>query len=743
MPPVAEESAPKKRKIRKGTTSCWECKRRKIRCQYSDQSHDICIGCQRRGTACRTQEYDDDALEQNRVAGKQQETEETLRRAETLLEQMTQVVSLLTPGAERLFQNRDASRSASEQAPRRSESTQPEPPSRSLAATPCLSIQFDNEDYLLQNNLLKANESIDGEHLELSRTIHALLPSQRDADSIISAGHNAAFLQFFTLPYKDIFLGRIRPASILSSIPSSSSHPILLARTLLYLANGLQNLPASTPETNHLDLECCAEDAMQKYLSGASSVTRNDQLTGSQEALECLILETVFHTNAGNLRCAWMVLRRAIGLAQLMGLHHDQPDKLMTLDPQTKASTSVMWHRILSQERYLALMLGLPATILDDPYAAKHKFTPEESPCDYLERRHSQIMRCITTRNESIQLEDYGVTQQIDQMLQTAAQEMPADWWLVPNTRLRQRPAITSEGEKLETILRILFQITHFNLLILLHFPYMLRSICHANHEYSRAARSNASRELLSRYIKFRCANEISFCCRAIDFSAFTACLSLLLAYIERWNHDSDVVDFLVHQRASDRALVEEVTELMLEVDHSNSSSALKQTVSIVKALLGMEADAASPSGKSSESPSADSSGDACRTSRCLRIKVPALGTINITRHGMSLISGQSACSTANKYVESGNGAFDTIGGVEQAHEERLHLQEHANLRNEGLQHTSHYTNFPTFGSGVDEIDWSWQDAGSILLGPTSGELTDPTRGPQVNCLRNDFFFSI
>ncbi|KAK1706308.1 hypothetical protein BDP67DRAFT_414451, partial [Colletotrichum lupini] len=205
-------------------------------------------------------------------------------------------------------------------------------------------------------------------------------------------------------------------------------------------------------------------------------------------------------------------------------------------------------------ERYLALMLGLPATTLDDPYAAKHKFAPEESPCDYLERRHSQIMRCITTRTESIQLEDYGVTQQIDQMLQTSAQEMPPDWWLVPNTRLKQQPAIISEGEKLETTLRILFQITHFNLLILLHFPYMLRSNCRANHEYSRAARSNASRELLSRYIKFRCANEISFYCRAIDFSAFTACLGLLLAHIERWNHDSDVVDFLVHQRASDRA---------------------------------------------------------------------------------------------------------------------------------------------------------------------------------------------
>ncbi|KAF4773054.1 hypothetical protein HER10_EVM0001621 [Colletotrichum scovillei] len=171
MPPVTAESAPKRRKIRKGTTSCWECKRRKIRCQFSDHSQDICIGCQRRGTACRTQEYDDDALEQNRTTGKQQETEEKLRRAETLLEQMTQVVSLLTPGTERLFQNRDASRSASEQAPRRSDSTQPEPPSRSLATTPCLSIQvFDSVIVCLSPPRVKPDS--DGRASSTTKTIH-------------------------------------------------------------------------------------------------------------------------------------------------------------------------------------------------------------------------------------------------------------------------------------------------------------------------------------------------------------------------------------------------------------------------------------------------------------------------------------------------------------------------------------------------------------------------------------------
>ncbi|KAK1672133.1 hypothetical protein BDP55DRAFT_673692 [Colletotrichum godetiae] len=156
---------------------------------------------------------------------------------------------------------------------------------------------------------------------------------------------------------------------------------------------------------------------MQKHLTGASCVTGNDEVMGAQEGPECLILEVVFCTNAGKLRRAWMVLRRAIGLAQLMGLHHDQPDKLIILDPQTKASASLMWHRLSSQERYLALMLGLPATTLDNPCTANTKFTPEESPYDHLERSHSQIMRRITARNERIQLGDFGVTRQVDQML--------------------------------------------------------------------------------------------------------------------------------------------------------------------------------------------------------------------------------------------------------------------------------------------------------------------------------------
>jgi hypothetical protein len=52
----SDEQAAKRRKVRKGTHSCWECKRRKVKCIFSSQDESICITCRRRGTTCISQE---------------------------------------------------------------------------------------------------------------------------------------------------------------------------------------------------------------------------------------------------------------------------------------------------------------------------------------------------------------------------------------------------------------------------------------------------------------------------------------------------------------------------------------------------------------------------------------------------------------------------------------------------------------------------------------------------------------
>ncbi|KAF9870733.1 C6 zinc finger domain-containing protein [Colletotrichum karsti] len=314
---------------------------------------------------------------------------------------------------------------------------------------------------------------------------------------------------------------------------------------------------------------------MKEYLEAASLVTSNDQLLNSLEGLECLLLEAAYHTNAGDLRRAWLVIKRAVAHAQLIGLHRGHPANPVVLDPETQTSPSIMWHRIVSEDRYLALMLGLPPDTSARAVPANMSLAAGECPSEYLERIHAQAMGLIAARNvEDDASGDILATQEIDQMLQQAARSMPDNWWLLPTAKRRSESSNIGNVESLENVLRILLQITHFNLLVLLHLPQMLRRVSVHSQSYSKDACVNASRELLGRYVKFRCMNQISFCCTGIDFAAFTAY-------------------FLGHQRLSDRATIEEVVDLMLEVNGSSCDELLAQTAFILRSFLDIEGDAA------------------------------------------------------------------------------------------------------------------------------------------------------
>ncbi|KAK1849328.1 C6 zinc finger domain-containing protein [Colletotrichum chrysophilum] len=652
-PPSENGPRPKKRKIRKGTTSCWECKKRKIRCQFASASHEICEGCERRGTACLTQEYDNETTDQRGAeTSKHKETEERLKRAEELLERMMDAATRLTPATESLVPPGGQSPVYVHKERQLSSKFL----SQSASPSSCPSIQvFDStlvdEGVDLPDNLGQGPpQTRQDRYQNLCTQLHEAMPTQREANFIISAGHTAAFLQFFTLPYRDLFSGNMRPSSSLSALPDQSDHPVLLARTLLYLANGLQNLHPSTLNTHLLNLDRPLE-AMIGFIHAASLVTKDDELICSLEGLECLILEAVFYTNTGKLRQAWLIIKRAVGHAQLLGLHRKQPKSYVILDPMSKASPSIMWHRIVSQDRYLSLMLGLPATTAS--YASPEvAFVPGECPSEYLERAHSTLMGRIAARNDEDQdIHDLSITQSIDRTIQEAAQSIPPEWWFLPNTRNKNMPAEPDGSQTLEGILRVLLQITHYNLLILLHLPCMLRPSGESTHNYSKVACVNASRELLSRYIKFRCMNHNAFCCRSIDFSAFTACLAFVLAHIERWRRGTEAVDFLAHQRLSDRAVVEEAVELFLEVNESSSDGLLEHTASILRSLLDMEADAAAQA----TSPVDLIAAETRHSRRCLYLKIPYFGALTITRHGISSKSASVASSYLTPYATDGD----------------------------------------------------------------------------------------
>ena len=182
--------------------------------------------------------------------------------------------------------------------------------------------------------------------------------------------------------------------------------------------------------------------------------------------------------------------------------------------------------------------------------------------------------------------------------------------------------------------MRILIQITHYYLLVLLHLP----SAVHMREDvdgYSRVTCIDSSRELLSRYIRLRCMKHPPFCCRAIDLCAFTASLALLLAHITSLNlQQFGSCDALAHQRLSDRATVEETIDIMLQIGEADSDLLLQHSVTILKCLAVMEEDATKKS-RSNPTILADNI-DSPSPKRAIRTRIPFFGIVYITSDGVS-----------------------------------------------------------------------------------------------------------
>src|SRR4051812_39459957 len=83
LSPEEEEPGAKRRRLRRGTHSCWECKRRKVKCIFKSESDPSCSPCLRRGLTCVSQEFPEEASqEEGRQLG------DRLGRIEVLLGQL-------------------------------------------------------------------------------------------------------------------------------------------------------------------------------------------------------------------------------------------------------------------------------------------------------------------------------------------------------------------------------------------------------------------------------------------------------------------------------------------------------------------------------------------------------------------------------------------------------------------------------------------------------------------------------
>jgi hypothetical protein len=455
---------------------------------------------------------------------------------------------------------------------------------------------------------------LEPKHAQISETLHSLFPCQQDIDAILAASPSSSFIIAFFSRYRDLVEGQTEPPSCIGVVPSPSSHPVMLARRLMQLTNCLQQIQPTTPMK--LVSQESTRCLMVKYVSAVTElVAYNDDLVGYVEGVETLALISLYQANVGNLRKSWLMLRRALSVAQLMGIDRWGDKPLKSADPQsnplTRTKAKPLWFRLNFVDRYLSLLLGLPAGTDDNSFVTDDL---RDEPTDRLEKQHTVVMGAIIKRNSSKGDPAFGTSQTIDCDLEAAARSVGSAFWQLP-------PASAFENmepiERMRAKTQLMLQMNHHNLLILLHLPYVLRDPKERRWDYSKATCISSSRQLLQTFLLFRKVNDASFACRHTDYGALTASMTLLLGYLDPKLQARDQATTL--RREADRALIQECRHKLQQMADDHGDKLARDASCIIGRLLPLL------------SPDTIAGGnEGVGEVPAIHLEIPYLGTINI-----------------------------------------------------------------------------------------------------------------
>ncbi|RAH44526.1 uncharacterized protein BO95DRAFT_443972 [Aspergillus brunneoviolaceus CBS 621.78] len=571
----------KRRKVRKGTFSCWECKHRKRRCIFEPASNPSCVYCDSRGLQCISQAFADPSSSSSSSSNNYEQVEDRIQHIESLVDHL-------------LRQRKNA------------------PPTKSQRQA-AARISGDKPPLLSQPGLDAEAASfavinpVGNRHTptrSLGSFLLSYIPPPSTAFMILTKG------RFFYFPFTLVQSPRVSrpPATIETAKPdaalelsSSTTPPVDLARKLVQLALGLQQLSLTSSHEVQLQLRESPGAAAQRYLTVASRhVTSDNELVCSLEGLDTLMLEARYHINVGTMRPAWLIFRRALSVAQMLGY----PQQLQQANQKMQA----LFFRLVYCDRFLSLILGLPLSLSDNSFADEH-FMAKLSPFDRLERMHVVLAGRIADRNmrmlprfasigqrEEAGFDDYKETDDIDYELRKAIRNLPIAWWDPPVLENQ-----VTEEEKMGAIAQIITQMHHHYLLILLYQPYLFQHLGRSreadsvisvlsagDHGYKKLAILSASREVLTRCLAFRDEHPM-MSYHGLDNKAFVAATALLIIHVD--GHNLGRANALEHQRPLDLRTVDNVIDILEQLCTRNHLTS--PTIGIVRKLRVIEEEAA------------------------------------------------------------------------------------------------------------------------------------------------------
>lgn len=495
---------------------------------------------------------------------------------------------------------------------------------------------FPLEPFLL-TTVINQDQSLKeaGKSRGLSLALFRAWPSPSDLDYIHNISTNTSGSSGKVYTHHACFLGQDEPSPRdMLQYPPMGLHPVLMARKFLTLGTYMQGVAG---------LDARYRDMMSDMVETATRlVTSNDELVCSLEGVECIMIESLYHHNAGNLHRAWLAARRAMTVAQIIGLYRRPKwSSLKVLDPEAREriSPGSLWFRVVHADRYFSLMLGLPQGSSENSFATPMALE-SCSPFERLERMAAVVAGRILQIRDT-KLRDFDTTHKVDELLLEASESMPTEWWPTPDLA-------SDENTTVRKAIRIMGQVMHFNLQAHLHLPYILDSSDDPKYDYNRITAAHASRELLLRFVCCGSNDVTIFHCSGLSFHAFIAGTALCLAHVYanrrlidgdgNNSNSSSVHRCLTRRRRNDRDMIQRVLESAEHMAGINTNPTASKIATVLKHLLAIEAESASgisyntSFNRGAEGEKLEYGGEVDDSTGALHIHLPHFGIIKVER---------------------------------------------------------------------------------------------------------------
>jgi hypothetical protein len=293
-----------------------------------------------------------------------------------------------------------------------------------------------------------------------------------------------------------------------------------VAKAMFYLALSLQQIPGHI-DSSRMRLGASLEVLQDQYLTSAETlITLDEGFACTLDGIECMMVQAKFYINVGKPRKAWMTFRRAGGVGHLLGLHRLPGN---SIEPRHQRGI-YLWQSLCLLERLLSLTLGLPSSVSQARVNAQNVAAEdlENPPAQLLMQRLSEPLKLLVDRNQDPNKFDFPTTAKIDQELEDIKNAIPQAWWDTP-----PRPEMSLDA--IQDIFQAKFM--YHNVRRHLHLPFMLEFSNEPRCIYSTTATLESSREMIKAYQVLRDKERpILTICDVLDYIVFTAAMSLIIA---------------------------------------------------------------------------------------------------------------------------------------------------------------------------------------------------------------------